>query len=246
MKYLDRLSADWFVKPGMTVYDIGSFDGASAAGYLARGAAAVYAFEPLPRNRDRMPPELRSDPRFHLLPLALSDSVGLTTLKIPPHNDGGGSLSTEFAERIRQQYDAGGWEEQAVDVTTLDALSLPPADFWKIDVEGVELALLRGAEATLRRAPPTVLQVEIFKHSDRRYVETLEHLRTRFRHVWALGGTPEGKVVHYNVHPKNFRHAQFHLDLARAGTPHYYASMLSFWDLIGQEATSRRRLGAAP
>lgn len=234
MEYLDRRSAEWFVKPGMVVYDIGTFRGATAAGYLARGASAVYAFEPLPRNRDRIPSELRSDPRFHLLPMALSDSIGTTTLRIPPHNDGAGSLSVQFAERIRKLHNASGWEERVVEVTTLDALDLPPADFWKIDVEGAELAMLRGAESTLRRAPPTVLQVEIFKHSDRRYIETLLHLRTRFRHVWALGITPERKVIHHDAHPKNFRFRRFHHDLARAETPHYYASMQSFWDLVRQ------------
>jgi len=229
---IDRRAADLFVKPGTVVYDMGAYVGTTAASYLARGAAAVYAFEPLPRNRERMPAELRSDPRFHLLPLALSEAAGTTTLKIPLHNDGGGSLSTRFAEHIRQRRNAAGWEEEVVDVAALDDLALPPADFWKIDVEGEELPLLRGAEATLRRAPPRVLQVEIFRHERALFIETLEHLRVRFRHVWALGYSPEGKLIHYPVTAANIFRRRFYHDIARAGTPHYFASMQPFWDLI--------------
>ncbi len=46
-----------------------------------------------------------------------------------------------------------------VPVITLDSLNLPRCDFLKIDVEGMELAVLKGAEATIARCQP-LLYVE--------------------------------------------------------------------------------------
>jgi FkbM family methyltransferase len=44
----------------------------------------------------------------------------------------------------------------SVEITTLDALALQP-DFVKIDVEGGELDILRGAQGTLRNAKPLLM-----------------------------------------------------------------------------------------
>lgn len=45
----------------------------------------------------------------------------------------------------------------AIEVRTLDSLGLPAPDFIKIDVEGHELEVFRGAAGTLAQAPPIVL-----------------------------------------------------------------------------------------
>jgi FkbM family methyltransferase len=41
-----------------------------------------------------------------------------------------------------------------IEVTTIDALALPRLDFFKIDVEGMEIDVLKGAQNTLRRHMP--------------------------------------------------------------------------------------------
>lgn len=229
---IDKLSARWFVRPGSVVYDIGTLHGAHAAHYLKRGAAAVYGFEPLARNRDRIPEALAGDPRFHLLPYALSDRSGPQDFHVPAHNDGAGSLSRSFLEHIRRGRDRQGEERHSVEARTLDELGLPPADFWKIDVEGAELAMLRGAERTLAESPPKVVEVEIFFHDPRIYADTVELLRQRFAHVWALGVTAEPRVIHYPVNARTTMLPDFHRDLARAGTPHYFASCRAFPDWL--------------
>lgn len=55
-----------------------------------------------------------------------------------------------------------------VECTTLDASAHAEVDFVKIDVEGAELFVLQGAEATLRRWKPLV-QLEINGLSERMY-----------------------------------------------------------------------------
>ncbi len=227
MDTLDRFGAEWFVRPGDVVFDIGAFDGDTAAAYLERGAAAVYAFEPLARNRERMPRALVDDPRFLLLPYALAERDGRQDLIVPRRSDGAASLSRAFFDMTkRDAVDAG--EVHAVEVRRLDDLGLPRASFWKIDVEGAELGVLRGAERTLRQSPPEALQVEIFLLDEAVYLETLTRLQRSFRHVWAIGVKAAGELVHYAITTETISSPQFHVDLANGGTPHYYASSRSF------------------
>lgn len=228
MTPIDQLSAQLFVRPGSVVLDIGTLTGDHAAYYLRCGAAMVHGFEPLARNRDRIPVSLLRDPRFNLLPVALSDASGSRAFHVPAHNDGAGSLSREFYERIQRRYGGAHGEVHTVETRTLDELDLPRADFWKIDVEGSELAVLRGAEQTLRRQPPEVVELEIFSHDRKLYLATLRHLYSVFPHLWALGVTPARRLIHYVVTPESIQLPEFHQNLARAGTPHYYASTHDF------------------
>ncbi len=54
----------------------------------------------------------------------------------------------------------GGWEQgEAVEQITIDSLSLTACHFIKVDVEGMELSVLKGARQTIRRFEP-LLYVE--------------------------------------------------------------------------------------
>ena len=230
---LDRLSAHWFVKPGDVVFDVGVYRGETAMMYLDRGASAVYGFEPLPANGASLPERLTSDPRFHLLPCALAAVNGRQNLIVPRRNNGGGTLSSDFFRWIRREPDDEG-STHAVETRALDDLDLPRANFWKIDIEGAELAVLRGVEATIRRSPPDVVQAEIFLSDRTLYLNTLDYIKARFQHFWAIGAAPDGRLLHYDVTSEAISSRDFHEALARCGTPHFYASSVSFWDWIGR------------
>jgi len=49
------------------------------------------------------------------------------------------------------------WRKEPVEVRSLDSLQIEHADFIKIDVEGAELLVLRGAEKLIRRCMPGLL-----------------------------------------------------------------------------------------
>lgn len=51
-----------------------------------------------------------------------------------------------------------------VEVTSLDAIELPPIDFIKIDVEGFETYVLRGGERTIRRDRPVIVIEQKHEH----------------------------------------------------------------------------------
>lgn len=224
---LDALSACWFVQPGDVVLDIGAFRGKTAALYLGRGAEAVYAFEPLERNRRRIPPPVLTDPRLRLQSFALADFHGEAPMIVPDRNSGGSTLSPAYFEQTKQHADDTS-EAEFVEVRRLDDLGLPPARFWKIDAEGAELAILRGAERTLRRSPPEIMQVEIFWGERTLYLDTLNHIADRFPYFWALGIRGSGTLVYYDVTSETVSSSRFHEELGNAKTPHYYASLRPF------------------
>jgi FkbM family methyltransferase len=144
---------------GRTVYDIGGWEGVFSM-FFARAvgpAGRVVTFEPNPENRETIAENLRINgfSNVTLLPVALGRQPGEATLAVRAHESGTGSLHEGLKSRILKE---PGTLEVPVSVDTLDrqveANRLPPPDFVKIDVEGMELDVLAGMEETLRRHKP--------------------------------------------------------------------------------------------
>lgn len=120
--------------------------------YLARMGKSVEAFEPLP-GCARSSSAYRS-PRIRVHNVALSSAPGTLKLFTPIINGVPYPANSSFSPV------AGPHESCDVPVRTLDEYVFEDVCLVKIDVEGHELAVLKGAEQTLRRERPVVL-VEI-------------------------------------------------------------------------------------
>jgi FkbM family methyltransferase len=110
-----------------------------------------FAFEPIPSLFRQL---ARRFPQVSCHPLALSDTKGVATFNYFTRYDG-------FSGLVRRQIDIdpGPIQELEVQTDKLDDI-LPidlPIDLIKIDVEGAEHEVLRGAEGVLRRSRPTVV-----------------------------------------------------------------------------------------
>lgn len=144
------------VRPGMVCYDIGGWHGFFAGIMAAQGAREVHVFEPLPANAERIArlAELNPQFSFKLHRCALGHQVGHVDLCILPQ-----SSMAKIAESLFQP-EAFSTERLSVPMATLDSIvsegNAPPPEFVKIDVEGAELLVLRGAHETLRRHRPIV------------------------------------------------------------------------------------------
>jgi FkbM family methyltransferase len=142
-----------FVRPGWLAFDIGSHVG-DRIGSFRRLGARVVALEPQPLCARAIRALYADDAHVTLVEAACGDQPGRLTLRI---NSANPTVSTASAEFVGAADGAGGWEGQvwdaeiAVPCTTLDALIArygAPA-FAKIDVEGLEDAVLAGLSQAL-------------------------------------------------------------------------------------------------
>lgn len=143
---------------------------------LARHCPRVFAFEPNPK----MFAFLSAACADNVLPspLALSDQAGDAILHIPRTARGYSNQQASLARRADGKFSEFG--KLRVVTTSLDDLDLPPCGFIKIDVEGHEAAVLRGAHRLITRDRP-VLLIEIEQR------HTGEPIEASLRTVTALG-----------------------------------------------------------
>ena len=160
------------MRPGDAVVDAGANWGlysARLARIVGRGGA-VDAFEPHPAHAGTLHALAARSPQLTIHAAALSSRPGTARLFVPIV---AGRPVTALA---RLDAPPPGVEHDVVDVqvTTLDdALSgRRPPSFVKIDVEGQELALLRGAARMLRATRPTLLVEIEQRHQERPIAET--------------------------------------------------------------------------
>ncbi len=119
---------------------------------------------------------------------ALGETCGSMRIPLPDYERPSSFGSLELRPRPDNEYigQAIDYAEAATEeraCVSIDSLALPRLDFVKLDVEGMELEVLRGAGATLARCRP-MLVVEALK-GDR---NVLQHwLETAGYAVWAMG-----------------------------------------------------------
>jgi FkbM family methyltransferase len=133
---------------------------------LSRLVDEVHAFEPNPKMFRVLDRALGG--RVHTHQIALSDRTGVAEFRVPKTRKGysnqGGSLSTTKV--------AGPHGALEVPTRRLDDLDIRNVGFMKIDVEGFEAEVIRGATETIRRDRP-ILVVEMEEKHTRRPIEEM-------------------------------------------------------------------------
>lgn len=145
------------VRPGDTIIEAGANIGGLTVP-LAKAVGAmglVYAFEPQRLIHHMLCGNLALNAieNTHAFAIALGDRTGQVRMPLihygADENYGGVSIGNEG--------------EEAVMMGTVDALRLDRLDLLKADVEGAELLVLKGAEATIKRTKPA-----LYLENDRR------------------------------------------------------------------------------
>jgi FkbM family methyltransferase len=145
------------VLPHSSCVDVGCHEG-SVLEHMLRVASAGrhFAFEPLPAYAQRLRGRFGTS-QVAVFEVALSDTAGETTFQHVVTNPSYSGLRQRRYDRPDEQI-----EEIRVRTERMDALipAALPIALIKIDVEGAELQVLRGATETLRRWKPVV----VFEH----------------------------------------------------------------------------------
>ena len=151
-----------FVQPGMTILDIGAHHGLYTllSSRLAGRTGRVYAFEPSPRERKALLQHVKLNrcKNVKVQALALGDADKKTELYVVDGTESGcnslrpPAVTTATSPVSVQVVPLDGWlAEQGIE----------RVDFIKLDVEGGELDVLRGAVKLLERAPRPVILAEV-------------------------------------------------------------------------------------
>jgi FkbM family methyltransferase len=162
-------------------FDVGANVGIIAySTALHRPRARIFAFEPEPvsflaLNKTKAYNVIHN---VDLIPFGLSDSPGLKTFFIDKANHGGHSLDrSQVLNETRPS---------SIMVSTVDAmvsvLGITRLDVMKVDVQGMELDVLKGAKKTLENLTP-VLTVE-FTFNDKQdgaFVEFFQQLPVKYK-----------------------------------------------------------------
>jgi FkbM family methyltransferase len=170
--------------------DIGAADGVYAW-HFARIAATSAAFEANPESATRLRARL---PFTEVHAVALSDSDGEVELRIPVTNGVplSGLGTVEQANNFQQRH--RHVRQIRVPARTLDSFSLPPIGFMKIDVEGHELAVIRGAENTILRDRPTILIEVEDRHRPGALLSVSSWLAARGYSAASAAGSPQNRL----------------------------------------------------
>lgn len=164
------------VRAGMTVYDIGAHIGylSLTLGRLVGPRGTVIAVEADPRNRAMLRANLDANDATNVTVVgdAVSDAVGVISFTTFPTYSSVGHISEGVDPDDAVLVD--------VPATTIDELAFgsryrAPA-FIKVDVEGAETRVFRGAERTLRELRPTII-------CEARRGETLDELTALATHA---------------------------------------------------------------
>jgi len=127
--------------------------------FLSRASKKVYAFEPNPYPLRSLKSVI--DKNVEIIPIALGNSDKDIKLRIPKSKKGWTSNGASF---VNINLNLG--KELNVTMRKIDSLNIENIGLIKIDVEGFEMDVLRGAEKTLRQQKPKLIIENEIVHND--------------------------------------------------------------------------------
>lgn len=152
------------VTPGDVCLDVGGYRGFFSGVCALKGARAVHIFEPHPENQRQIQSLIAANPSLPLFlhRMAIGAEPGEMEFGIMPEASMGKLSVSTFQEEMKPR------ETVRVPVESLDhlrsAAAIPEPNLVKIDVEGAEAMVLRGARELLRMSRPRLF-IEIHSRS---------------------------------------------------------------------------------
>jgi FkbM family methyltransferase len=196
---------------GMTVYDVGAFQGLLTLFFASR-AEAVICFEPNTKSHKRLMENLMLNAIKNVEVRKVGVGSRHETRKMVgnPLMLGGASVEGKTVEEMLRA--RVGTVVEDISIVTLDEeipqASLPVPDFIKIDIEGWEIEALRGARHTLELHKPALfleMHGETIREKRRKVAEIVAFLweinYRRIRHIETLTSiTPENTSIAMEGH----------------------------------------------
>jgi FkbM family methyltransferase len=145
------------LRPGSVVYDVGAHIGVVSmfASQLVGSTGKIFAFEADPENASRIEAHVQRNNlgQIRVFPCAVWSSVGQLSFERASAQSGRNQGRVAAASGSTKQ------DAIVIESISLDSFAqrYPPPALIKIDVEGAEAEVLRGAEQTFSRSHPVVI-----------------------------------------------------------------------------------------
>jgi FkbM family methyltransferase len=166
-----------------------------------RKPGILYVFEPVPQLIDYLLKGLGKKDTVEIFSFACGDNQSVKRINIPINNGESGLGSASFVNNF------DNFETISVNVISIDSLKIERVDFIKIDVEGFETLVLRGAIKTIKLNRPVIL-VEIDWNMGSNYFPELKSIIENLDYVtMALTG---GRIIEVNLSEFDSEKLNFH------------------------------------
>jgi FkbM family methyltransferase len=144
-----------FIQPGYTVVDAGAFIGTHARAFssFVGDLGKVFAFEARRATASVLieNAKLAYDQNICVINSALGEEA--SSVVVPSLSfDTNGNFGASTLDALTDQHSLG----ESVIITSLDSYNFERIDFLKIDVEGMELAVLKGGEKIIGKCRPVI------------------------------------------------------------------------------------------
>jgi FkbM family methyltransferase len=143
-----------FCKSRRTYVDVGAHVGLWAM-WIHQHFDLTVAFEPVPLHADIFPHNVNAGETVVLYRIALGDSPGIVELETA--SDETGSCHIAIGNNDMRRGHDKLLTYRNIEVRTLDSFALQEVDLIKIDVEGWELPVVRGAQKTIEISKPIIV-----------------------------------------------------------------------------------------
>lgn len=155
-----------FSRSDLVIFDVGGHYGETSEKLREFfPSATIHCFEPTPASFDIMQRRFADDPLHHAHRLALSDQTGKAVFTVNQTDSTNSLLATQ--EGVHEEWRTLVQTERTVDVETrtldefCETQGITAIDILKLDVQGAENRVLRGARQMLARGAIQVVFLEL-------------------------------------------------------------------------------------
>lgn len=196
LELLELIKADGF--KAKNIFDAGANIGTWTL--LAKaffGDASVHAFEPLSVHIDKFKDNTKALADVHIHPFCLGSENATAVINISSYSDSSSILNATPLEF--EQFGIKKSDEEEVQVKRLDSLiannELPVPDVMKLDVQGFELEILKGAGDYLTKMSYLIVEVSFkeYYYGQPLFLDIANYLAAHQFNIYAFGhATPLG------------------------------------------------------
>lgn len=175
---IEKLAAS--VRDCETALDVGANCGIFAYFLLARFPnCRIACIEPSEKLHAAIKANTRASQRVSIHAIAISDTDGVTEFHVNPESEQTNAISHESVAQGNVESMRGNIAKIQVACNTLDTFAAEWAsiDVLKVDIQGGETALLRGAKHTLEKTKQAFFEISLL---DPDFIDTWQHLSAQF------------------------------------------------------------------